>query len=1138
MNGRSYRGVVVGCVLAIVAGAEVGLEPVWVVEGKGAFSAPNAVRDATTGRFEAIVACERDRGVVCFDLQGQRKWVYPMTAPVTAAPAVADVDDEGSEEVVAADATGRLAVLRNNGSLLWDVQLPGAVAMATCPAVVDIDGDGHPEVLAGDDSGAVSCLDRTGRLLWRFTGDGTRTGPLLVADVYDSPGKEIIVPSHDRHIYALTARGEWIWDIYREDDLFPESNLLLADADGDGIPELYVGGGLHHFYRIDLQKPAVVFEENIYMHINGAISAGDLDGDGKDEVVFGNKGGGVWCYGDSGFRWKDGLVRAGFFVAPAIMDVDPREGMEVLFFSSAGRICVLAADGAQLRAADIPWWMIDTPIVGDLDGDGVAEIVAACQREGSLTFAKLGVPCPSNALVRVFCGDRAHSGRPEGAKAYTPIKMPQPAVIGGGASGSSRPGVTPHGEPLLLSGPNTWRFDVINPAQQRLLLLTEVLYPNGSVHRFARHAYGSKQRVTFQVSAETPGAYKVTRRLLDADERAVLADVESLLRFDGFAGDAAYLEKKVFPAAEAALDTWRTTNARSAEAFLDEMTSLRGMLTELARTESPDRVRESALLRASAERSCALATAGSALAPTGSFFVWQFTPWAYFHPRETLPLPTNRTECLKVALCGGEYESLALNVTNVSGRTLEVRVSCNNLDGPSQVSVDSYVEFRRAVVTPTVHREMVADALPRLDEAGTLSIAPFETQQLWITVKPPAFAPGEYTASLRLKSIEVEPTEVTLPLHVMVHPLQLPRPRPLRFIVWTMWSGSLSTAEDAVLQDLIDHGVTVFLAPSPKAEADAEGNLVGSLDFSEHDAVVKRMSPHGFLLFTSPQGGVTGPGFLSDAWNKAFVAFLRQWAAHLKQLGLDYDDWALYPYDEPSAPHAETTLNLVEVAKVVRSADPNILIYTDPTSGTTMECVKMFTGLIDIWQPSSELLERLGPELVPEAKRVGKEVWFYDAAGNAKTLSCLGIYRWRFWYAWELGLTGVGWWVYSAHGKEDRWDGPNKSGDFFASVYDGPTGPVTSKRWEVAREGIEDYEYLCMLRQSIQEAEASGAPADRIAQAKDLLEKLPKEVEAALHKVGRRLPLTPDSVPVYDEATKLVQDARARIVSMCLALKK
>ena len=157
--------------------------------------------------------------------------------------------------------------------------------------------------------------------------------------------------------------------------------------------------------------------------------------------------------------------------------------------------------------------------------------------------------------------------------------------------------------------------------------------------------------------------------------------------------------------------------------------------------------------------------------------------------------------------------------------------------------------------------------------------------------------------------------------------------------------------------------------------------------------------------------------------------------------------------------------------------------------------------------------------------------------GNSKTLSGLGFYRWRFWYAWQLGLTGVGWWVYAHHGGADRWDGPNPTGDYFATVYDGQRGPVSSKRWEAAREGIEDYEYLCMLRDGIRAAESRGVDDAQLAAAKRLFDELPKRIEPLLLGTGRRLPLTPDSVPAYKQATDSIEAARSEIVGACMALK-
>ena len=194
----------------------------------------------------------------------------------------------------------------------------------------------------------------------------------------------------------------------------------------------------------------------------------------------------------------------------------------------------------------------------------------------------------------------------------------------------------------------------------------------------------------------------------------------------------------------------------------------------------------------------------------------------------------------------------------------------------------------------------------------------------------------------------------------------------------------------------------------------------------------------------------------------------------------------------------------------------------------------MFKDLIDIWCPSSELLERFGDKILPFAKKHGKEVWFYDAAGKAKTLSPLGIYRWRFWYAWNQGLTGAGWWTY-LYGDYD-WKGPNDIGDYWATVYKSPTANVTSKRWEITREGIEDYEILYLLRESIKNARESGFNGPELREAEKVLKDVPIKVQKKLFSTGRRIPLNTDSVPQYTMVTSILQEARKQIIENCIRL--
>ena len=97
---------------------------------------------------------------------------------------------------------------------------------------------------------------------------------------------------------------------------------------------------------------------------------------------------------------------------------------------------------------------------------------------------------------------------------------------------------------------------------------------------------------------------------------------------------------------------------------------------------------------------------------------------------------------------------------------------------------------------------------------------------------------------------------------------------------------------------------------------------------------------------------------------------------------------------------------------------------------------------------------------------------------------------------------------------------------------------MTSKRWEVAREGVEDYEILYLLKNAIQRAKNQGITGSALDEAEKLLKELPLTVETVLHDTGRRIPLTPDSVPMYKRATEVVKDARQRIIEACIRLNK
>jgi hypothetical protein len=193
---------------------------------------------------------------------------------------------------------------------------------------------------------------------------------------------------------------------------------------------------------------------------------------------------------------------------------------------------------------------------------------------------------------------------------------------------------------------------------------------------------------------------------------------------------------------------------------------------------------------------------------------------------------------------------------------------------------------------------------------------------------------------------------------------------------------------------------------------------------------------------------------------------------HLESIGVGYDRWALYPYDEPW----NTGFTLVPLLRAfcerIRAIDPEIRLYTDPAGLVRVEYLQEFVDLIDIWQPEINTLKR-DPGLVAWFQDNAETFLAYEATGPGKTLLPLGYYRGHPWLAWMFGMDGAGYWVYK------YWDiwwpltVPN-----WGVVYPSGDQIVPSRRWEASRDGVDDYRLLYVLRGEIEAARNAGHDAE------------------------------------------------------------
>lgn len=445
--------------------------------------------------------------------------------------------------------------------------------------------------------------------------------------------------------------------------------------------------------------------------------------------------------------------------------------------------------------------------------------------------------------------------------------------------------------------------------------------------------------------------------------------------------------------------------------------------------------------------------------------VWQVNPWSLPAHTELPGRDVSEVDEVQVRLLQGEYETVALGIANPGERSLAYHVSATDLlrwHEDEEVSAEGRIELREAVSLRTRTGGMVRDALPGLGPAGRVVVPPGENTIVWVTLHADELGAGRYLAGIELLPMVGEQTR-TVRLQLMVYPAELPREAPPWLNTWAYLSRAEERGwEDEASRDLYEHYCNINLVQHndvPWPTVDAEGNITEPLDWTTFDARMRELPPDSFYLLSLAMHWWEDLKTELEPWTPEHRNALRQWALAvrdgLKERGIGYDRFAWYPRDEPSTDEqAELVRNFAET---VHEADPRMNVFANPYSRSTPEQIRVMGEEIDIWCPS---LGGLRDEDLRYMKEHGRRLWSY------RVLSRLSNpyrgYRAPFWQVWEMGGTGYGFWSYD-NIDGSCWDDFDGRVSDYAVSYEGPDGPITSVRWEAAREGAEDFRLLRML---------------------------------------------------------------------------
>ncbi|HNV08523.1 MAG TPA: FG-GAP-like repeat-containing protein [Dokdonella sp.] len=211
-------------------------------------------------------------------------------------PTIADLDGNGSPEIIFGTQGGRVVAVRANGTLMWS-RSTGSVSVQSKPAVADIDGDGQLEVIVGAGSasvngGGIHVISHTGQLQCSFTAlnpehpQGMYASPSVGNLDPSTPGVlEIAVASFDFRFRVLRHNCTVWWehdvDEYVVDSIW--SSPSIVDLDRNGTLDIVIGAD-SNFHQL----PGITLPDGGLLRAMNGNGSGDLPGFPKlyDDVVY------------------------------------------------------------------------------------------------------------------------------------------------------------------------------------------------------------------------------------------------------------------------------------------------------------------------------------------------------------------------------------------------------------------------------------------------------------------------------------------------------------------------------------------------------------------------------------------------------------------------------------------------------------------------------------------------------------------------------------------------------------------------------------------------------------------------------------------------------------------------------------
>ncbi|WP_371164167.1 glycoside hydrolase domain-containing protein [Buchananella felis] len=429
------------------------------------------------------------------------------------------------------------------------------------------------------------------------------------------------------------------------------------------------------------------------------------------------------------------------------------------------------------------------------------------------------------------------------------------------------------------------------------------------------------------------------------------------------------------------------------------------------------------------------------------------------------------------------------------------------------------VQVRYPLYIPDLNNpgQLVADPL---SSENTIEVGANYNQPVWFTVRMPENAKeGTYRATVQVKAddklVASYPLEVTVPKAKL-------RPVAKRPFILDMWFHPDAVADYNELQPWSDAHFAA-LVPYWKEQAEAGQDVLDlavvedpwlvqlntgtihaqtafpyrstvewkfdgtswSFDYTVFDRLVTEARSNGigkrihafaplqfqsrdrlyYLDTTTGKHVSVSMGITDQRYRAAWVAFLRDFKRHLIQQGW-FDDTSL-AFDEQPAARMEQAFSFIKEADP--AWEPKIALAANTLAEADLANFISF---------NYTFLDQVSQDLIERRRRAGEPTLFYTWNEPAKPNTVVKTppfnARTIGWVVEQRNLDGYLRWTFNSW-PLDVYNNPSfryGQGDEYV-IYPGEQGPVSSIRWEVFKDGLEDAELLNLAKEKLGQGNAT-----------------------------------------------------------------